>query len=75
MTIEEDSSAVTEPKGLSLANILDDENLDVEDSGIQDQGGEGWDEESTEKETQEGFCVECEGSFGLTTILFFFLTT
>ncbi|THV08228.1 hypothetical protein K435DRAFT_958829 [Dendrothele bispora CBS 962.96] len=51
----------TSTTGLSLKNILNGEQEPIETSEVENgQTAEGWDEESTEKPVEEGFCIECE---------------
>lgn len=52
----------------SLENILGDNHDKVEHPGFKQQeldasttAAQGWDEESANQPTTEGFCVECEG--------------
>jgi len=58
----------SQPSGHSLSRILDDESIEhIERNESLDVPAEGWDEESTEKQLEDGYCVECEGmlaSFG-----------
>lgn len=62
MSTEPDTiEPAVESKGLSLSNILDDEDVNLEKSGFKEDPAEGWDEEITDKKAEEGFCVECEG--------------
>jgi hypothetical protein len=51
-----------QPPGLSLSRILDDESIEhLEDHGSVDASPSGWDEEASEKQLEDGYCVECEG--------------
>ena len=48
--------------GLSLSRILDDESIEhLEHHRSLDASAEGWDEEVTGKQLEDGYCVECEG--------------
>jgi hypothetical protein len=54
----------------SLENILGDNHDTLEHPGLKQQEldapattAEGWDEESANRPTAEGFCVECEGEW------------
>jgi len=48
--------------GLSLSRILDDESIEhLEHHKSVDAPAEGWDEEATGKQLEDGYCVECEG--------------
>lgn len=48
--------------GLSLSNILDDDSIEQLGHHQPVDGiAEGWDEETTEKVLEDGYCVECEG--------------
>jgi len=48
--------------GLSLSRILDDENIEhLEHHKSVDAPAEGWEEEATGKQLEDGYCVECEG--------------
>ena len=44
----------------TLENILSEHHDKIEESAT--SNAEGWDEETTEKPLQEGYCVECEGT-------------
>lgn len=51
---------------LSLSRILDDETIEhLEHNKSLDALAEGWDEEVTERELEDGYCVECEGMLHL----------
>ena len=51
-----------QPPGLSLSRILDDDSIEhLEDHGSVDASPDGWDEEASEKQLEDGYCVECEG--------------
>lgn len=48
--------------GLSLSKILDDESIEhLEHHQPVDAPADGWDEETTGKVLEDGYCVECEG--------------
>ena len=48
--------------GLSLARILDDDNIEYLEQHLPlDTPAEGEDEELTAKQLEDGYCVECEG--------------
>ena len=51
---------------LSLSRILDDETIEhLEPNKSLDAPAEGWDEEATGKQLEDGYCVECEGTSAL----------
>jgi len=51
-----------QPSGISLSRILDDESIEhLEHHKSLDAPVEGWDEETTGKPLEDGYCVECEG--------------
>lgn len=53
----------SQPPELSLSRILDDETVEhLESNKSLDALAEGWDEEATEKQLEDGYCVECEGT-------------
>ncbi|KAG6828492.1 hypothetical protein H0H92_007807 [Tricholoma furcatifolium] len=59
----EDSSKPAKPiAGFNLENILSDNHEAIEHPGTVENGvsATGWDEEVTEAQVAEGFCVECE---------------
>jgi hypothetical protein len=60
MTVEPDLVVESEPSGLSLSNILDGDDINLEKPGFKGESAEGWDEESTEKAPEKGYCIECE---------------
>ena len=48
--------------GHSLSRILDDESIEhLGHPQVKDAPAEGWDEETTGKMLEDGYCVECEG--------------
>jgi hypothetical protein len=49
---------------LSLSRILDDETIEHLEHTPLDAPAEGWDEEVTGKQLEDGYCVECEGMPG-----------
>lgn len=68
---EDDANLSTESgASFSLENILGDNHDTLEHPGLKQQeldasttAAEGWDEESANRPTAEGFCVECEGEW------------
>lgn len=47
---------------ISLSRILDDETIEhLEHNKSLDAPAEGWDEEATGKQLEDGYCIECEG--------------
>ena len=54
---------------LSLSRILDDETVEhLESNKSLDAPAEGWDEEATGKQLEDGYCVECEGTPALSGV-------
>ena len=53
----------SEESGLSLSRILDDHSIEhLGNHHSADTPPEGWDEEVTGKQLEDGYCVECEGT-------------
>lgn len=73
VVIQNESGAEPPESGaaFSLENILGDNHDTLEHPGLKQkeldgptEAAEGWDEESANRPTAEGFCVECEGEWG-----------
>lgn len=63
-SIMENDQPTDDPQmpGVSLSRILDDETIEhLEHHKPLDAPAEGWDEEATGKQLEDGYCVECEG--------------
>lgn len=63
---ENDAKSIESGVAFSLENILGDDHDKLEHPGFKQHeldgpAAEGWDEESVNRPTAEGFCVECEG--------------
>lgn len=71
---QNDAGPTESGAAFSLENILGDNHDALEHPRLKQQEldaptttAEGWDEESANRPTAEGFCVECEGELGSTS--------